>query len=126
MKEKRAAILQIAEPRSLAQANRFIGALGWHRKFLPHFATVAAPIHAVTSFTKRDRYKFRWRFVQSRAFHQLKNMLIPEPLFLHYPVPDNPVILKTDASGIGIGGILQQEIDGELHNLYYPSQIMTP
>ena len=104
MKEKIAAILQISEPRSLAQANRFIGALGWYRKFLPKFATVAAPIHAVTNFTKRNRHKFRWRFAQSRAFHELKNMLITEPLFLHYPVPDKPLILTTDASGIGIGG----------------------
>ena len=126
MKEKIAAILQIAEPRSLAQANRLIGALGWYRKFLPNFATVAAPIHAVTNFTKRNRQKFRWRFAQSKAFHELKNMLITEPLFLHYPVSDKPLILTTNASGIGIGEVLQQEVDGELHNLYYHSQLMTP
>jgi hypothetical protein len=30
MKDKIAAILQIEEPRSLAQANKFIGALGWY------------------------------------------------------------------------------------------------
>ena len=95
--------------------------MGWYRKFLPNFATVAAPIHAVTNFTKRNRHKFRWRFAQSKAFHELKNMLITEPLFLHYPVPDKPLSLTTDASGIGIGGVLQQEVDGELHNLYYHS-----
>ena len=34
--------------------------------------------------------------------------------------------LTTDASAIGIDGILQQEVDGEVRNLYYHSQLMTP
>ncbi|CAF2061710.1 unnamed protein product [Rotaria magnacalcarata] len=125
-KDKIAAILQIGEPRTLPQANNFIGALGWYRKFLPKFAAIAAPIHAITNLTKRSRSKFRWRLEQSEAFKQLKRMLTTEPLFLHYPVDNQPLILTTDASGIGLGGVLQQEIDGELHNLYYHSQVMTP
>ena len=39
---------------------------------------------------------------------------------------NKPLILTTDASNLGIGGVLQQEVDGELHNLYYHSQLMTP
>ncbi|CAF4618796.1 unnamed protein product [Rotaria magnacalcarata] len=126
MKEKIEAILQIKEPRSLAQANKFIGALSWYRKFIPHFATIAAPIHAVTNLTKDKRHKFKWNYAQSKAFHDLKRMLITEPLFLHYPVEDVSLMLTTDASGIGIGGVLQQEVNGEVHNLYYHSQLMTP
>ncbi|CAF1583993.1 unnamed protein product, partial [Adineta ricciae] len=53
-------------------------------------------------------------------------MLTTEPLFLSYPVDDIPLILSTDASGIGLGGALQQEAEGEIHNLYYHSQLMTP
>ncbi|CAF1458242.1 unnamed protein product [Rotaria sordida] len=126
MKEKIEAILAIHEPRSLAQANKFIGALSWYRKFIPHFATIAAPIHAVTNLTKDRRNKFQWKYAQSKAFHDLKQMLISKPLFLHYPVNNVPLMLTTDASAIGIGGVLQQEIDGEIHNLYYHSQLMTP
>ena len=125
MKDKISAILDIEEPRSLAQANRFVGALGWYRKFLPHFATIAAPLHEVTNLTKNNRHKFRWRFAQSKAFRDLKDLLITAPLFLHYPVDDKPLILTTDASGIGIGGVLQQDVNGELRNLYYHSQLMT-
>ncbi|CAF3985539.1 unnamed protein product, partial [Rotaria sp. Silwood1] len=126
MKEKIEAILALQEPRSLAQANKFIGALSWYRKFIPHFATVAAPIHAVTNLTKDKRHKFQWKYAQSKAFHDLKQMLITKPLFLHYPVDNVPLMLTTDASAIGVGGVLQQEIDGEVHNLYYHSQLMTP
>ncbi|CAF4667032.1 unnamed protein product, partial [Rotaria magnacalcarata] len=49
MNDKIEAILPIQEPRTLAQANRFLGSLGWYRKFLPKFAEVAAPIHSVTN-----------------------------------------------------------------------------
>ena len=52
MKAKIDAILRIEESRTLAQANCFLGSLGWYRKFLPKFADVAAPIHAVTNLTK--------------------------------------------------------------------------
>ncbi|CAF1489537.1 unnamed protein product [Adineta steineri] len=119
-------ILDIKEPTKLAQANKFIGALSWYRKFIPNFATTAAPIHSVTNLTKNKRYKFKWRYAQSKAFHQLKQMLTSAPLFLHYPIDNKPLILSTDASGIAIGGVLQQDIDGQLHNLYYHSQVMTP
>jgi hypothetical protein len=126
MKEKIQAILDLKEPNTLAQANKFIGALSWYRKFIPQFATMAAPIHSVTNLTKDNRTKFKWRFAQSKAFHELKQLLITAPLFLHYPVDDIPLILTTDASGIGVGGVLQQEVEGEMRNLYYHSQLMTP
>ncbi|CAF4246300.1 unnamed protein product [Rotaria sp. Silwood2] len=126
MKEKIDAILAIKEPRTLPQANRFLGSLGWYRKFLPNFATVAAPIHAVTNLTRANRRKFKWQHAQSEAFKELKSMLITEPLFLHYPVDNLPLILTTDASDIGIGGVLQQEVNGNIYNLYYHSQVITP
>ena len=123
--DKIAAILQIPQPTSLVRANKFIGALSWYRKFIPNFATLAAPIHAATNLTKTNRHKFRWKFAQSKAFKDLKALLINQPLFLHFPVDEKPLILTTDASGIGIGSVLQQEIDGQLYNLYYHSQLMT-
>ena len=126
LKERIEAILVIKEPRTLAQANKFIGSLSWYRKFIPHFATVAAPIHAITNLTKENRHKFKWNYAQSKAFHDLKQMLVSKPLFLHYPIDGVPLILTTDASNMGIGGVLQQEVNAEIHNLYYHSQLMTP
>ena len=59
------AILELREPKTLVQANKFLGGLGWYRKFLRDFATVAAPIHAVTNLTKKNRHNFTWRSPQS-------------------------------------------------------------
>ncbi|CAF1376893.1 unnamed protein product [Rotaria sordida] len=109
MTEKIEAILNMKHPCTLTAANKFIGALSWYRKFIPGFASTASPIHSVTNLTRNNRRKFQWKFAQSQAFQRLKQMLVSEPLFLHYPVDDKPIILTTDASSVGIGGVLQQE-----------------
>ena len=53
----------------------------------------------------------------------MKQLLINQPLFLQFPNDNYPVILTTDASKVGIGGTLQQVINGETRNLYYYFQI---
>ena len=111
------------EPSTLAEANKFLGGLSWYRKFIPLFASIAAPIHKVTNLTKKNRNKFRWETPQHESFLQLKQFLITSPLFLDYPNDNYSVILTTDASKFGIGGTLQQNINGEIKNLYYHSQM---
>ncbi|CAF1561633.1 unnamed protein product, partial [Rotaria sp. Silwood1] len=124
--EKIQAIIKLRQPTKLAEANKFLGALSWYRKFIPKFAAIAAPIHAVTNLTKTNKHKFKWGASQSQAFSQLKQLLITFPLFLDFPDDNYPVILTTDASKTGIGGTLQQNINGEIKNLYYHSQVTSP
>jgi hypothetical protein len=56
---------------------------------------------------------------------QLQQFLVTSPLFLDYPNDNYPLILTTDASKVGIGGTLQQKINGEIKNLYYHSQMIS-
>ncbi|CAF4695555.1 unnamed protein product, partial [Rotaria sp. Silwood2] len=121
--EKIQAIIKFREPSTLVEANKFLGAISWYHKFIPRFASTAAPIHKVTNLTKANRNKFSWGEPQKEAFLQLKQLLITSPLFLDYPDEDHPVILTTDASKVGVGGTLQQHINGEIKNLYYHSQM---
>ncbi|CAF1105827.1 unnamed protein product, partial [Didymodactylos carnosus] len=100
------AILKLKEPRTLKQANHFIGALSWYRKFIPRFAEVAASIHAITNLTKKNRHKFKWNQKQSQAFYELKKMLTTARLLLQFPDDSKPLILSTDASNLGVGGVL--------------------
>ena len=123
--EKIQAIIKLREPSTLAEANKFLGAISWYRKFIPEFATIAAPIHRVTNLTKPNRRQFDWGDTQKQAFLQLKQLIIKSPLFLDFPNDNYPLILTTDASKVGIGGTLQQNIGGEIKNLYYHSQVTT-
>ncbi|CAF1479320.1 unnamed protein product, partial [Adineta ricciae] len=121
--ERIRSIKSLREPSTLAEANKFLGGLSWYRKFIPAFASIAAPIHKVTNLTRENRKNFKWEAPQHEAFLKLKQYLVTSPLFLDYPNDDHPIILTTDASKIGIGGTLQQNIHGEMKNLYYHSQV---
>ena len=53
--EKIQAIIKLKEPSTLAEASKFLGAISWYRKFIPQFATIAAPIHRITNLTQPNR-----------------------------------------------------------------------
>ncbi|CAF4589544.1 unnamed protein product, partial [Didymodactylos carnosus] len=89
------------------------------------FADIAAPIHAVTNLTQAHKHKFKWKQPQSDSFRALKKLLTTEPLLLKFPDDSEPLRLETDASKIGLGGVLFQEINGQRFNLYYHSQLTT-
>ncbi|CAF2499843.1 unnamed protein product [Rotaria sp. Silwood2] len=118
-------IVLLPEPKSLAQANRFIGALSWYRKFIPNFASIAAPIHAITNLSKSHRYKFKWGPEQSKSFNDLKQLLTSSPLLLNFPDDTQPVLLSTDASKVGTGGVLYQKINNVKKILYYHSELLS-
>ncbi|CAF1611720.1 unnamed protein product, partial [Didymodactylos carnosus] len=115
-------ILDMPEPRTLKQANQFIGKLNWYRRFSPNFAKISAPIHKVTNKTRLRRKDFYWHQEQHDAFLKLKDILTTEPLLLIFPRPTAQFILSTDASGHAVGGTLKQEIDGKIHYNYYLSR----
>lgn len=119
------AILALQEPRTLKEANKFLGGLAYYRKFVPQFAHIAVPIHKVTNLTKDKRHLFKWTEEQSQAFSNLKHMLTSE-LYLRFPVDGYPLYLSTDASGIATGGVLFQEINGERRNIFYHSKVLSP
>ena len=53
---------------------------------------------------------FQWTTEQDQAFNALKEALTQDPVIAIYE-PNKPVILHTDASGIGIGAVLMQPDD---------------
>ena len=96
--DKVQAILDIQPPRTLSQANRFLGKIGYYRKFIADFARLAAPFHKVSNKTRTRRHEFYWHPEQQQAFETFKGILTHPPLFLHFPEPDTPFILSTDGS----------------------------
>ncbi|CAF4583547.1 unnamed protein product, partial [Didymodactylos carnosus] len=80
--DKVKAIVDIASPKTLSQANKFIGKVGYYRKFIRDFAKIAAPIHKVTNKTRTKKHEFRWDQEQQDAFDQFKSILTSAPLFL--------------------------------------------
>ncbi|CAF1106349.1 unnamed protein product [Adineta ricciae] len=123
--ERIQAILDIPQPTTLAQANKFIGKLGWYRKFIPNFSQIAAPIHRVTNKIKSKRKEFAWGDEQIQAANELKRILTGQPLMLKYPHPTAQFVLSTDASDYAIGGTLKQIVNGKTHYNYYLSRLLS-
>ena len=91
--------------------------ISWIGRFLPPFysklLSIASPL---TYLTKRDRRNSirDWQDQPEKAFQTLKNRLTSSPI-LRLPVFQNgtPFVLRTNASDVGIGAVLPQEIEGE-------------
>ena len=120
------ATLDLQEPRTLKEVNKFLGGIAYYRKFVPNFSKVAAPLHKISNLTKNRRHLFKWTVKHSNAFRALKHLLTTAPLLLHFPVDGFPLQLATDASGTATGGVLFQDINGQRHNLFYHSKVLSP
>jgi len=95
-------------PTSAKQILEFAGLANFYRHFVPDFATVAEPL---TRLTRKDA-PFVWADPQRNAFNALKDALTTSPILTIYE-EGRPIILNTDASGVGIGAILMQKDDDD-------------
>ena len=53
------AILDLQEPHTLKEVNKFLGGIAYYRKFVPSFSKVAAPLHKISNLTKGRRHLFK-------------------------------------------------------------------
>ena len=101
-----------------------MGLASYYRRFLPNFASIAAPLNHLT---KKDT-KFtthEWTEECEKAFQLFKTALC-EPPILSYPQKDaGTFILDTDASGVGIGAVLSQIQDGSEKVISYASKTLS-
>ena len=103
-------------PNTGKEVQQFLGLCNYYRQFIKGFSEIAAPL---THLTRKD-VDFQWSDSVQQCFEKLKLALCTAPI-LAYPKPDGIFILDTDASNIGIGGILQQVQDGKEQVIAYAS-----
>lgn len=107
--EKVSAILNIPDPKNVADVRRVLGMAGWYRRFIPNFSTLVAPITNLL----RKHTKFEWSETCKSAFEILKQHLVSAPV-MSCPDFDRPFVIQTDASDFGLGAVLTQSFpDGE-------------
>ena len=116
--KKLRAVEQFPPPHDLKTLRSFLGLASYYRKFVPNFATVARPLHALT---KKD-VPFLWSSECQDALTKLKKLLTSAPV-LAYPDFAKPFVLETDASGEGLGAVLaQQQEDNSIRPIAYASR----
>ena len=103
-------------PTNVKQLRGFLGLTGYYRKFIKNFAGLSRPL---TQLLKKN--SFKWSDEAQVSFQSLKTAMIQAPV-LSLPDFTKPFEVETDASGSGIGAILQQ--NG--HPIAYLSKALAP
>jgi hypothetical protein len=91
-------------PTTLTQLRSFLGLVGFYRRFVRDFSTIAAPLNDLT----KKGVPFYWGATQEHFFNTLIDKLTHAPL-LQLPDFGKTFELECDASGFGICGVLLQE-----------------
>jgi hypothetical protein len=89
---------------TLTQIQSFLGLVGFYRRFVRDFSTIAAPLNDLM----KKGVSFHWGVAQDQAFHTLIDKLTHAPV-LQLSNFSITFELKCDATGIGIGVVLLQE-----------------
>ena len=112
-----------ATPTHKRQVRAFLGLTGYYRKFIPNYATLAAPLTDLTR--KACPNRVAWDDKCETAFNALKTQLCSSPI-LRSPDFERPFILQTDASERAVGAVLSQVDDvGEEHpNAFFSRKLL--
>ncbi|KAL5546340.1 hypothetical protein UlMin_006027 [Ulmus minor] len=105
------AVSKWSAPTNVTEIRSFLGLVGYYRRFVEGFSSLAAPL---TALTKKDK-KFEWTDKCERSFQELKQRLTSAPI-LALPLEEKGFIVYCDASKIGLGAVLMQgdKLDLEL------------
>ena len=110
-------ILRFERPKDRKQLRSFLGVAGYFRRFIPHFAQIAA---CLTNILRKGS-KFLWTAEADSAFIDLKSRLASKPILMP-PDFSKPFAIAVDASDLAIGANLFQTVDGIEHPVCYYSK----
>ena len=114
------AMREFPRPKTKKEARCFLGLTGYYRRFIPDFASIAAPLSDLTR--KNLPSTVIWTPACETAFQTLKKQMLSQPI-LHNPDFSRAFVLQTDASQRGVGAVLSQtDGDGAEHPVGYFSR----
>lgn len=105
--EKVSAMLNYPRPQTVTELKRFVGLVGWYRRFIPFYSNLTAPMTGLIK-GKRKSQKIEWTDSAEDSFRRIKEALVSAPILVS---PDfrKQFTIQCDASDIGVGCVLTQE-----------------
>ena len=115
--EKVKAILDWPRPQSTHDIRSFLGLASYYRKFVRGFSQLAKPLTDLT----RAKVDWKWGDTKENSFLALKAAMATSPV-LRLPDFERQFVVTTDASGVAIGAILEQDFGSGLQPIEFSSR----
>ena len=112
-------ILNVKTPKTKKQVRSIIGLINYYAKFMPDTAMSLAPLFKLTEKGMPDRVVWTDNCQKALKDIQIK---INKNLKLFLPDLSKTFFVQTDASKIGLGGVLLQKHDGQLQPCLFLSR----
>ena len=107
-KEKVQGVIGWLVPKSVKDVQKFLGLANYYRWFVKDFAKIAKPLHEMT----RKENKWSWRERQQKAFEELKERFMMEPVLVT-PDLDKEMRVEVDTSDFAMGEVLSMKCEDE-------------
>jgi hypothetical protein len=101
-------------PKNIKETQAFLGAINYYRRFIQGLSYITEPLLV----NLRNKEEFIWSSEQEDAFNKIVELLSKQPI-LKLADYEKEFILKTDASGVGYGGVLCQVHNGVEHPVHF-------
>ena len=107
-KEKVQGVIEWPVPKSVKNVQKFLELANYYRQFMKDFARIAKPLHEMT----RKETKWSWGERQQRAFEELKQRFMTEPVLVILDL-DKEMRVEADVSDFATGGVLSMKYEDE-------------
>ena len=118
---KLAAVARFKLPTNVSSLRSFLGLISYYRRFVANFAQIASPLYALL---KKDA-EWKWGAREWGAFELLRTALAESTTLAHDDT-DGALVLRTDASGLGLGAALAVVRDGVERPITFISRSLSP
>ncbi|GBG67982.1 hypothetical protein CBR_g1101 [Chara braunii] len=109
------------EPTNTTDVRSFMGLAGYYQRFITGYSRIVAPMTRLQS----PKVPFVLDDDARRSFQALKTAMLMAPILSIYD-PTLPTRVTTDASGYGIGAVLEQHDGDDWHLVEYFSHKVPP
>lgn len=121
--EQKENILKSNKPRNISEMRSLLGKINWFRNFIENLATKT--YNLTNSLKIKNGNSWYWNEKMEKELDAIK-VEIKNLNKLKMIDFDKPIVLRTDASNVGLGAVLMQEdIKGELRPIEWASKKLT-
>ncbi len=119
--ERKSFFSQLPLPASMTQLRSFLGLSNYYRDYIHEYTELLHPLQALVDAKASKKAPVAWTSDTQKCFEEVKQTVAEcSPRFLQ--APEGQLHLFSDASDVGMGGVLFQEQEGKLVPLRFVSK----